>query len=147
MLKKISLLLCLFSLPTFADVTNLDNEGLKRLMDENVPVIDIRRPEEWQQTGIIANSHLITFFDNKGNYDIDAWTVKLNHILEDDKKKPFVLICRTGNRTGRVSQFLDAKLDYTHVYNVKKGITEWIKQKEAVVKPELESKEKDSTKK
>lgn len=141
MFKNISVLFCLFALPliSVAEVTNIDNAGLQNLINEGVPVIDIRRSEEWQQTGIVANSHLITFFDNKGNYDIKAWTAKLDEILAQDREKPFVLICRTGNRTARISQYLNAKLGYSRVYNVRAGIVEWIKQENPVVAPMLEA--------
>ena len=31
---------------------NVDNAGLKSLLAQGVPVYDIRRPEEWRQTGV-----------------------------------------------------------------------------------------------
>lgn len=125
--------LLLMAMPVSAKVTNIDNAGLEKLMAEGVPVIDIRRAEEWQQTGVIKGSHLITFFDKKGHYDVPAWLDKLAPIAGKDQ--PFILICRTGNRTGTVSNFLDRKLGYTKVYNVQKGITDWIANGKPVVKP------------
>ena len=52
--------------PLHADVTLVDNAALERLMRRGVPVIDIRTPEEWRQTGIIEGSHMLTFFDAQG---------------------------------------------------------------------------------
>ena len=123
----------LFTLPVSAAVTDIDNAELERLASEGVPIVDIRRTEEWQQTGVIKGSHLITFFDKKGHYNVPAWLDKLAPIAGKDQ--PFILICRTGNRTGTVSNFLDKKLGYTKVYNVKKGITDWIAKGKPVVKP------------
>ncbi len=126
-------LACLSALPVHAEVRNIDNEQLAALIEQGVPVIDIRRPEEWRQTGVIEGSHLITFFDRQGRYDVRAWLEKLAPIAGRDD--PFILICRTGNRTGVVSRFLDRKLGYTKVYNVKKGITDWIREGRPVVRP------------
>jgi rhodanese-related sulfurtransferase len=133
MRKLLFLLTLLCAFPVSAEVTNIDNAQLESLMKEGVPVVDIRREEEWQQTGVIKGSHLITFFDKKGNYDVAAWLGKLAPVAGKDQ--PFILICRTGNRTGTVSNFLDKKLGYSKVYNVQKGITDWIAKGKPVVKP------------
>jgi rhodanese-related sulfurtransferase len=118
----------------FADVGQTSNLQLKEMMLQGVELIDIRRAEEWKQTGVVRGSHLLTFFDKKGNYDVKKWLASLDKIV--DKNKPFILICRTGNRTGMVSNFLDKKLHYKQVNHLSKGITNWIKSGYAVVKPE-----------
>jgi rhodanese-related sulfurtransferase len=100
-------------------------------MDENVPIIDIRRPDEWKSTGVIKGSHLLTFFDDKGDYDLDKWLQNLDKIVKKDQK--FVLVCRSGNRTGQVTQFLDTQLHYTKVNHLKKGIKRWIGAGDQVV--------------
>ncbi|WP_456379841.1 rhodanese-like domain-containing protein [Thiolapillus sp.] len=129
------LFLLLFLLPFSAvsAVTNIDNAELEKLISKGVPVIDIRRAEEWRQTGVVEGSHLITFFDKRGNYNVRAWLEKLAPIAGKDQ--PFILICRTGNRTGTVGNFLDRKLGYTKVYNVQRGIVDWIAKGKPVVKP------------
>ncbi len=129
------LFLIVFVLPfsALAAVTNIDNAELEQLISEGVPVIDIRRAEEWRQTGVVKGSHLITFFDKRGNYNVPAWLEKLVPIA--DKDQPFVLICRTGNRTATVGNFLDKKLGYTKVYNVQRGIVDWIAKGKPVVRP------------
>ncbi len=123
------------ALPVQAEVKNIDNQELKKLLEQGVPIIDIRRPEEWKQTGVVKGSHLNTFFDKRGRYDVDAWLARLAPVAGKDD--PFILICRTGNRTGTVSRFLDQKLGYKKVYNVQRGITDWIRKGNPVVKPDL----------
>ena len=88
-------LLSIFSLPVAAEVININNMELRQLLEKGVPIIDIRRSEEWRQTGVVKGSHLITFFDRKGNYNINAWMAELSKIAGPDE--PFILICRTGN--------------------------------------------------
>ena len=114
-----------------AEVGNLSNAQMKQLMAENVPVIDIRRPDEWQSTGIVDGSQLMTFFDARGNFDMDKWLVGLDKFA--GKSDRFILICRSGNRTQQVSDFLDKKLGYTQVYHLQKGIKNWIKSGDKVV--------------
>ena len=110
--------------PLHADVTHVDNAALERLLRRGVPVIDIRTPEEWRDTGIIEGSHLLTFFDAQGRYDVRAWLSELAAIATPDE--PFALICHSGGRSSVVSQFLDGRLGYRRVYNVPEGIAQWI---------------------
>lgn len=120
-----------FANNSFAEVGNLSNQEMKTMLDENVPIIDIRRPDEWKSTGVIKGSHKMTFFDARGKYNIEKWLAQLDKIA--GKNDPFVLVCRTGNRTGDVSKYLDKKLGYTKVYHLKKGIVNWIKSDDKVV--------------
>lgn len=136
-MRRLSVLLIalVFHLPAYAQVVNIDNAALKKLVAEGVPVIDIRRAEEWRQTGIVEGSHLLTFFDKKGKYDVNKWMADFTKIVDQDDH--FVLICRTGNRTGIVGRFLDEKLKYSKVSHVQKGITHWIREGNPTVKPSI----------
>jgi len=125
---RILAILLLLVAPVHAEVTQLDNNGLKALLAKGIPLIDVRRPDEWKKTGIVEGSHLLTFFDAKGKYDAQAWLSELEKIAPDDK--PFILICAVGGRTGSISKLLDRKLGFTGVYNVTRGINYWIKSGE-----------------
>jgi rhodanese-related sulfurtransferase len=129
----LTLILFLVSISVQAEVNHINNAQLESLIKSGVPVIDVRRTEEWRQTGIVEGSHLITFFDANGRYDVKSWLNQLDKIAKSDE--PFILICRTGNRTGTISNFLDKKLGYSKVYNVQKGIAHWISKGNKTVKP------------
>jgi rhodanese-related sulfurtransferase len=43
-----------------------------------------------------------------------------------------IVICRSGNRTKAVSQFMSQQAGYAKVYNVKNGINRWIKDGGAI---------------
>lgn len=116
---------------TLAQVGNLSNEQVKALMEKNIPIIDIRRSDEWRSTGVIEGSHLLTFFDARGNFNLDKWLADLDKIA--GKNDQFILVCRSGNRTGQVANFLDQKLGYSNVNHLKKGIKKWIKPGNKVV--------------
>lgn len=114
-----------------AEVIDIDNAELDKLLKRGVPVIDIRLQSEWEETGIISGSKLLTFFDERGRHDAPAWLAKTKQVAKPDE--PVIVICRTGNRTKPVSQFLAQQAGYGTVYNVKHGIKGWIKEKGEVV--------------
>ena len=111
--------------------TNINNEELKTLQEKGIPVYDIRRPEEWKQTGIVKGSKLLTFVDSLGRVNPGFFE---KFIASIDKNNPVILICRTGNRTDALSRYLIEKMGYTTIYNVRHGITDWISQGNPVVR-------------
>ena len=87
-----------------ADIVDIDNATLAKLATAGVPVFDIRTRPEWEQTGIVPGSHLLTFFDERGQADPAAWLQKAKAIAKPGD--PLIVICRTGNRTKPLRQFL-----------------------------------------
>ena len=116
-LKKIFLALILLSASLLAELTN--EYISQKLIDSKIPIVDIRTVGEWRESGLLANAIPITFFDERGNYDINAFLTKLNQAV--DTKKPFALICHTGSRTSMLAPFLSEKLGYK-VINLKGGM-------------------------
>ena len=117
--------LMLFSQLTFAEIQKVDTSNLKNLILDGVPIIDIRTPGEWSETGIIEGSHLITFFNKKGEVNLGQWLFEFDKIA--DKQKPFILICRSGRRTGVVSKYLNKNFDFVKIYDAADGINGWKK--------------------
>lgn len=123
--------LALATLGVHAEIIDIDSAELDKLIKKGVPVVDIRLQSEWEETGIVSDSKLLTFFDERGKVDAPAWLNKFSPIAKPDQ--PVIVICRTGNRTKAVSQFLSQQAGYATVYNVKSGIKGWIKDGGAVV--------------
>ncbi|MBT7308307.1 MAG: peptidylprolyl isomerase [Gammaproteobacteria bacterium] len=116
-----------------ARYTNIDNSELKALLkEEKVTLVDIRRPEEWKQTGVVEGSEMITAFTKRGGIHPQFSEKFLQRFKPEER---VVIICRTGSRTARLAQALVKELGWKQVYNVEKGITGWIKQENPVVKP------------
>lgn len=122
----------------FADVAKVDGDALQKLIDDGVPVVDVRRIDEWEETGVLDGSHLLTFFDKQGKYDLEAWLAEFHKVVEKDQ--PFVLICAVGGRTGTITRFLDSRLGYKNIYDADGGIRRWIKSGRAVVAAEIPEK-------
>ena len=131
--KIILIINVLFASLAFSDVIEIGNIELKSLLQKKIPLIDIRRKDEWKSTGIVENSILMTFFDKNGKANTNEWLKELNKIAK--KNDPVILICRTGRRTGIISKFLSEKVGYRLIYDVTNGITDWIKKGNTVVNP------------
>ena len=116
-MKKIIILFFVLTISVFAMVTN--EEASQKLIDSNIPIVDIRTPGEWKETGLLKRSIPIMLFDEKGNYDLKVFLDQLNKAV--DTKKQFAIICRTGSRTKLLAEFLSKKLNY-NVINIKSGI-------------------------
>ena len=118
----------------FAEVIDVDDQEMIKLSNDNIPIVDVRRSSEWDQTGVIPNSILLTFFDEEGNYNFDEWFDKLQ--LEISVTDPIILICRSGKRSKVVANMIDEKFN-TIIYNSQSGINSWINKKFITVKPKL----------
>ena len=131
----IKLIICLLITKfAFADVVDVNNEQILELSKTNIPIVDVRSSSEWDQTGVIPTSILLTFFDKEGNYDLDKWYEKL--LLEIEEGEPIILICRSGNRSRIIAEMMDKEFDNV-IYNAKRGITSWIDEKLIIVKPQI----------
>lgn len=117
------------AVPKAGSYSNINNAQLEKMMKDGVTVIDIRREEEWKQTGIIADSKPITFFQRNGSIN-QHFVPAFQALIKQDQ--PVILICRTGSRTRAASQAISQQLGYTKVYNVTHGITSWIRAKRPV---------------
>lgn len=108
------------------------NEELAALIARGVPVIDLRRPSEWEATGVIEGSKLITAFgENKGF----SPTFVRNLKAVVGKKDEFVMIDSNGRRSSYLSEIFADRKGYTSIYNAVGGIEGWIAEGRPVVKP------------
>lgn len=87
-------------------------EELKEILKNSaVHVIDVRSAEEYEE-GHIPSVPL------KSMQDVGTWMDELN---PDDA---YVFVCRSGNRSQRVAQFLKAN-GFDHVANYNGGMLAW----------------------
>jgi rhodanese-related sulfurtransferase len=96
--------------------------------------VDIRRPDEWVQTGMPEGSIGITMQDQDFVERVEA-------ALGGDRGRPLVLICRSGARSGQTLMGL-RQLGFTHVSHVGEGMIGssdgpgWLARGLPVVRPE-----------
>ncbi len=111
--------------------TNIDNEELKVLLKRGVKILDIRRADEWEETGVVEGSKLLTAFDGTGRLT-QNFPAELKAFAKPDEE--LILICRTGNRTSVIANALSEQAGYSKIYNVTGGIVDWIKEGNSVQK-------------
>ncbi len=116
-MKKIIFTLLVLLSSLYASVTN--QYPSQKILDSNIPIVDIRTPPEWMETGLIKNAIPIMFFNERGGYDIQGFLAELNKKV--DTKKPFAIICRTGSRTRMLASFLSKDMGY-NVVNLSGGM-------------------------
>jgi rhodanese-related sulfurtransferase len=98
-----------------AKYTNLDNAELKSLLKKGVKIVDIRRSDEWQTTGIIKGSKQITAFDRNDNFNRSFPTEFEKYV---GKNEDVILICYSGYRTSKLSYMLTEQAGFSKIYNV-----------------------------
>lgn len=123
-----TLLLSIFLNLNVAQAQDIEIEvaQLKNLLDNNAVLVDIRREEEWKQTGVIFGSMLSTFFNKDGTANINVFLSDLRENVSAEQT--ILLICRTGRRTKVATKFMLSNTEFKEVFSVIGGITEWKKQ-------------------
>jgi rhodanese-related sulfurtransferase len=121
-MKKTLTLLILINITLLAKFQSIDYKEVQKLQNEQSAVIvDIRTPPEWRETGVVPDSKLLMFFDDKGGYDVNGWLKEFKKYVPN-KNRPFILVCRTASRTKLLGDFLNSQ-GYKRVYHLKGGIT------------------------
>lgn len=123
-MKKMLLGLFLLGSILFAGIKDVEVTP-RFIKTTKLKIIDIRTESEWVRYGIIKEAFLLTFFDRFGDYDIDAFTKKLDNII--DKGEKFAIIDHAGGRTKLLSHFLGNERSY-NVINLKGGMVKLLKQ-------------------
>lgn len=77
-------------------------------------LVDIRRPEEWQETGLAEGAVPLDMTQRD-------FVDRLITLRQSYPEKPLALICRTGNRTGHVSTLL-AQQGFSGLIDVREGM-------------------------
>jgi len=129
-IKYIFIFLFLFSSKILiaAELINLSTSDVNKKLTQNALIIDIRTPQEWQNTGIIPGSHPVKFFDKNGKYDAEQWLTTVKQ-LQTSPDQAIILVCRSGGRSGKVGHYLTDNLGISNVSHLTNGISSWIKEK------------------
>ena len=130
----ITIFLMISSMSLFAEIVEVNNDKIDKLIKVGVPLVDIRTEREWYETGVIDQSNLLTFFDKYGNSKVEEWITKLEKIAA--RKDSVIIICRSGRRSRVVANYLVQKENYLTVYHATNGIKSWIESNNKIVEPE-----------
>ena len=132
-LLALTLFFILNSIQLFAEIYEVNNEKIKMLLENDVPLIDIRTEVEWYETGVINSSHLLTFFDKDGSYDFRKWMIEVGEIANENG--PVIIICRSGRRSRIISNMIIKENSEYLIYHSTNGIKSWIESNNKTFKP------------
>ena len=119
----LSAILMTLSASCLAEVVTIEVEDLGRLVARGVPLVDVRTAGEWQETGVVPGSRTLTYFDEQGRANPEAWMQDFKVIAGPDDE--VAIICRSGARSRAVAEFLDKERHYSRVYTVDGGVIGW----------------------
>ena len=125
----LTVLALMLALPALAK--DLSPTELMTYQSNGVVIVDIRRAEEWKDTGIINGAKTITAFTKSGSLHPDFQTDFTKLVSEPDT--PFVLYCRSGRRTGILRDALETSMGFTKAMHLSGGIVEWKKDGKILV--------------
>ncbi|WHX98763.1 rhodanese-like domain-containing protein [Neobacillus sp. DY30] len=118
-MKKFSHFLVFF-LVVFLTACGINTEGYRNVTAEEakilidnkeVVVLDIRTPEEYQD-GHIPNALLIPLQELE------------KKLIDLEKDKSYLLVCRSGSRSAQASEILTSK-SFSTIYNMTGGMNNW----------------------
>ena len=96
---------------------------LLHAQDDGVIIVDVRRPDEWSHTGIIAGAKTITAFEANGNFNPHFKQKFMT--LVPPAETPVLLYCLMGARTTNLGMALIDQLGYLNVTHLSRGIMGW----------------------
>ena len=108
-----------------ADVIHIDNRELSNLIKKEIKIIDVRTQNEWKSTGIIKGSYLISLLNKNKKFIFEDWFEIFNNKF--GKNKSIVFICASGVRSNYISNLVKKKEPDLIVFNLNKGINNWIR--------------------
>lgn len=132
LIRLLTTALLLTSVVAQAEIINIDNAELLRLQAKGVPVIDVRTAEEWRDTGVIKGARLMTFSFN-GGFDKAGWLKQEQQLVKPGE--PVVLICRSGNRSKAVADYMESQSVKGTIYHAGGGMNAWKAEGRPVVAP------------
>ena len=96
---------------------------LLRAQKDGVVIVDIRRPDEWSQTGVIAGAKTVTAFETNGCLHPEFQQKFIALVPSPDT--PVLLYCRSGSRTANLGTALLEQLGFSQVTHLRGGILSW----------------------
>ena len=109
----------------YKEVIDINNRELSNLIEKEIKIIDVRSRTEWKSTGIIKGSFLISLLNKNKKFIFEDWYEMFNDKF--GRNKSIIFICASGVRSNYISHLVKKKNPDLIVYNLKRGITNWIR--------------------
>jgi len=122
MMKAFTVLFTILSLFNAAHAQDISimspEDAYKQSKQGDLTLIDVRRPAEWENTGIAEPARPMTMHGPEG---IDGLIKEILAHVEGDKSRPVAVICRSGTRSAKVANALKAA-GFSSIFDVSEGM-------------------------
>lgn len=124
----ISLTACLDGKKVTAEVQLVSAEEMQDILEqEDVQLVDVRSPEEYQKEHIV----------NSQNIDFRSPTFE-EDVQQLDKTKPVILYCKSGRRSAECAKKLK-EAGFEKIYELEGGISKWRHAEELQIEQKTQS--------
>ncbi|WP_138472939.1 rhodanese-like domain-containing protein [Poseidonocella sp. HB161398] len=89
-------------------------EAYRRVRIDRLLLVDIRRPDEWQRTGLAVGAHPL-------DLRRPDFAEALAELAGGNRRRPVALICAAGVRSRREAEKLE-EAGFTRVYDIPEGM-------------------------
>ena len=124
-MKIFLVIFLLFTKFVNAEVIDINNRELSNLIEKKIKIIDVRTQNEWKSNGIIKGSFLRSLLNKNKKFIFEDWYKMFNN--DFGRNKSIIFICASGVRSNYISHLVKNKNPDLIVYNLKKGINNWIR--------------------
>ena len=124
-MKIFFVIFALFTKFVNAEIIDINNRELSNLIEKKIKIIDVRTQNEWKSNGIIKGSFLRSLLNKNKKFIFEDWYKMFNNDFGRDKS--IIFICASGVRSNYISHLVKNKNPDLIVYNLKKGINNWIR--------------------
>ena len=124
-MKILLIIFVLFTKFVNAEVIDINNRELSNLIEKKIKIIDVRTQNEWKSNGIIKGSFLRSLLNKNKKFIFEDWYKMFNN--DFGRNKSIIFICASGVRSNYISHLVKNKNPDLIVYNLKKGINNWIR--------------------
>ena len=124
-MKIFFVIFALFTKFVNAEIIDINNRELSNLIEKKIKIIDVRTQDEWKSNGIIKGSFLRSLLNKNKKFIFEDWYKMFNN--DFGRNKSIIFICASGVRSNYISHLVKNKNPDLIVYNLKKGINNWIR--------------------
>ena len=124
-MKIFFVIFALFTKFVNAEIIDINNKELSNLIEKKIKIIDVRTQNEWKSNGIIKGSFLRSLLNKNKKFIFEDWYKMFNN--DFGRNKSIIFICASGVRSNYISHLVKNKNPDLIVYNLKKGINNWIR--------------------
>ena len=111
----------------------ITSDELKKLLEKNAVVLDIRTEDQWIKTGVIKESFQETAFDKNGKFNVYLMDRVRALAGAESQNIEIIFVSNDGETASILGNAFAEDLGFKNVYVLDGGIKAWISEEKALV--------------